>query len=228
MDDIDLDDEVFEGRLFGWRWISVIHGPWLPVSPVIHTPSTYGPTEVERPTPGDESEWMRAMNEYLNVVDLHDWNEADQAPRILSPSKRRPEINVSDVHGFHIFRTHELAISKYASQVIGICRLGYQLPWKNNDEVPRSWEPWLADWPNQTYLSATPLLAFVELGGIVVEHDDGYRAQKVRVLKLYSPRGPKTRRLLTDKIGWPGKIERVRKFLPRRSPVKDNLRRLEA
>lgn len=217
MDQIDLDDEVFEGRLFGWRWYAALHGPWALLSPSYPRRYRFAPPEGLRPEPYDEESWLNAYRECFNLIDLHDWNYADQAPSTAS----------DDMHGFHVFSEYADVIRKYAHAAVSQCRGGYDVPWDHR-KVPHSWQPFLKDWPDVSRLSTTPVLAFVEMSGIVVEHEIGYRAQKVRPVRLYSTAGPKTRTLLADKLGWPDQIHRVRKFFTHSNPAESNLRRLEA
>lgn len=51
------------------------------------------------------------------------------------------------------------------------------------------------------------VLAKVELGGIVVEHEKGYRSEKIRIVELHHPNGdPKVRQNLGVALGWPFEI----------------------
>lgn len=55
--------------------------------------------------------------------------------------------------------------------------------------------------------SGTTALAKVELGGVVVEHEEGYRSQKFRVHELYVPLVHVDERIaLADAVGWPFEI----------------------
>lgn len=220
MEQIDLEDEVMEGRVYGWRWYAALHGPWLLISPTIPHRHRHAPPKQLAPEPGDEASWLHSFREHFNVADLHDWSYSDVAPRVD---------DAPYPHGFHVFSKYNDVIRKYAPCALSNCRGGFRVPptWDAN-KVPASWRPWLKDWPDIDRLGATPVLAFVEMSGIIVEHEIGYRAQKVRPVRLFSTAGPKTRRLLADKLGWPDTIRRVRKFNSYPNPVESNLRRLEA
>lgn len=221
MDQIGLDDEVMEGRLFGWRWFAALHGPWFLISPTIPHRQKYAPPASLKPEARDKEAWLDAYRGHFNVIEMHDWSYSHEAPQLND--------DFSNLRGFHVFREYDHAIRRYAPTALSNCRGGYRVPptW-DSDNVPRSWKPWLMDWPNSDRLTATPILAFVEMSGIIVEHEVGYRVQKIRPVSLYSTASAKIRRLLADQLGWPDEIMRVRKFTSYKNPAESNLRRLEA
>lgn len=46
----------------------------------------------------------------------------------------------------------------------------------------------------------------VSLSGTVIEHEKGYRAQKLEILSMYAEVNNSRRRGIANKLGWPGKV----------------------
>lgn len=56
------------------------------------------------------------------------------------------------------------------------------------------------------HVANVAVIAKIELGGIVVEHDDGYRSEKSRIVSLMMTEGPEFRENMARHLGWPFEI----------------------
>lgn len=57
--------------------------------------------------------------------------------------------------------------------------------------------------------SSTFIFARVELGGVVIEHEVGYRAQRQRIMDLYAGPGRSACRRLEQNLGWPFEVQQM-------------------
>lgn len=208
---INDDEEVFEGQLFGWRWFAFFPGPDLLVSPTFSMNREVSPFS-------SNSASVETVKSLYHTYDTLDWNEADRAPEMHSR------------HGFWVFDTYAGSIAKYTPTIYADCKTPYLMP-GSVKEVPEGWDSLTIHSPwgtlRRVIFKAIPVLGFVEMSGIVVEHEHGYRAQRVRIVKLYSPERKNKRNRLAEALGWPDEIRRVRKFFDYKNPVETDLRRLE-
>lgn len=54
--------------------------------------------------------------------------------------------------------------------------------------------------------TGVPVMAKIEIGGIVVEHEHGYRSERSRVIELYMFAGEEVRANVAQQLGWPFEI----------------------
>lgn len=217
-DEILLDEDVYEGRTFGWRWFAFLPGPDLMVPPII--PYRKSAESVKSYAPEDDTvdEWRRALGQYFYTYDLFDWSTAHA----------QPTLKPACLNGFHVFRDYKHAVRRYTAPTIASCRAGFRIPWAM-EGWPVEWQQFLVgDWVKSHDINGVPVLGFVELSGTIVEHDDGYRAEKLRLIKLYSPASKAERQALSERIGWLETLPAVRRHRNIKNPLTDNLRKLEA
>lgn len=55
--------------------------------------------------------------------------------------------------------------------------------------------------------TSPPVLAKIEVGGVVVEHENGYRSEKSRIVDLMMFAHEKARHSMAECLGWPFEIE---------------------
>lgn len=121
-------------------------------------------------------------------VDLFDWTHADEAPEIGDPDNW-VQSYYPKPHNEYV-NLHDPGADKglYAFKTLELSR-----------EYIRNlnWKP-------------TVVFAKVQLAGVVVEHENGYRAQKTRIVELYCEStgsngltSDADRDLLASRLGWP-------------------------
>lgn len=221
MDEIALEEDVYEGRLFGWRWFAIAHGPNSLVAPMQTVKREFFIDEVRDEIFESCSDWTEAFPRFVNVYELFDWNESDEPPRLSWDS----------MHGFWVFTKYRDCINGYAETILRRC---------HNDSLVLSCEGLThpGHWPTvetnphsqsneKTFnIPFTPVVGFVELSGTIVEHEAGYRAERLRLISLYSLGSRHERLEIADAIGWPDEIKKIRRFLNHKDPTSSNLRRL--
>lgn len=227
--EIGHDEDIYEGKLYGWRWFTVAHGLWSVVPPMFSAKFTRDNGRFTLCTTTEGEEYFELLRNYLNVIDLFDWNQSDvppDYPRIYR-GKANEEVQRPLGHssGFHLFTSYKKAVN-YAIVPYGAKLTGLALPQNNRIRVPDTMTEHMMP-SSQLALKVTPLLAFVEASGAVVEHELGYRAHLLRIVDLYSDGRKAARAQLADNIGWPGEIKKFRKLRSLRNPTETQLRRLD-
>lgn len=224
---IEPDEDVYEGKLYGWRWFAVVHGLWIVVPPMFVTKRTRDNNRVALSAARTGERYFDLLSDYYAALDLINWNEADQPPNY----QRQQDEGVFVIpkghsSGFHLFSNYKSALG-YAVVPYDLKKSGVPLPcWHGDLNVPAEMQDHVI---GSEYLSlrVTPILAFVEASGAIVEHEKGYRAHLLRLVSLYSEGRASKRQALASRIGWPGKIQRFKKLRGIKNPTEDQLRRLE-
>lgn len=54
--------------------------------------------------------------------------------------------------------------------------------------------------------NSIPVIAKIEIGGVVVEHDEGYRSEKSRIVDLMMSAHKQARTAIAEQLGWPFEI----------------------
>lgn len=218
MGEIALSEEVYEGQLFGWRWFIAAEGPNVLVAPTMSTAKkTYTEEEQQALVFQSPSQWVDTFHKHFNTYDLFDWNEADG----------EPSMEVANGSGFWFFQDYSDCIKRYAETTLKRCRRGpLEIPYEGLF-YPEGWPTSTGPYQKKILsFPIVPVLGFVEGSGIVVEHEIGYRAQKLRIVKLFSLGWQRQRAELAERLGWPDEIKRVRKLGSYPNPATSNLRRL--
>lgn len=118
-------------------------------------------------------------------IDLLDWIVADSPPLMYAIDVRGQEGPVPDQHGIHAFHGKGQAV-KYATDFTDVWASNYTF---GGQEAERE-----------------VVMAYVELQGYVVEHEMGYRAEKIRIIELHAGGDDEHREKLANDIGWPFEI----------------------
>jgi hypothetical protein len=224
---IEHDEDIYEGKLYGWRWFMVIHGLWILTPPMFSVKRSRDNQRARLTTTSDSEEYFRLLHEYYYSLDLFDWNQSDVPPD-LARFKTQKEFVMPTGHasGFHLFADYDHAVN-YALVPYTAKQEGVALPQNPYVRPTESITPHLRRPDGSLSLKVTPVLAFVEASGAIVEHELGYRAHLIRVVSLYSDGRKRARRELADNIGWPGEIHKFRKLRKMENPSDTQLRRLD-
>lgn len=232
--EIRHDEDIYEGKLYGWRWFLVTHGLWSVVPPMFSSKRTVQANRLRLQLTRDPHEYARLLGDWFDSIDLLGWNQSDVPPdyitektlvEAMSEGKGVPRGHAS---GFHLFANYRDAVN-YANVPYTVKRSGMSLPFTGNGPPQLAEVDWLGDhlMPCGTRLQVTPLLAFVEASGAIVEHQKGYRAHLLRLVSLHTDGRKRERADLANKIGWPGEIHRYRKIWNMENPTETQLRRIE-
>lgn len=134
----------------------------------------------------DHNHWVVPGEEA--TVDLFDWTVSDEEPQIGDP--------VNWVRAF-MPPPHDEYVNLWDE---GTCKGLYCF---NNLEKAVEYITHLGaqDWP--------VVYAKVQLAGVIVEHENGYRAQMTRISELYSHQSEAGRVRLANEVGWPFEIQEL-------------------
>lgn len=228
---VEYDEDVYAGRLYGWRWFLAIEGFWVVVPPMFSTRRELN-TPIDTAVKGitDPDEFYSTIRERFGAMDLLGWNSADVIPEMASSAQVGSyQVRVGGraaMGGFHFFTDYQGALG-YGAVPYRLKCSGMPMPCHSDLLLPppESLRPYLLK--GGLYVMASPLLAFVEGAGVLVEHDKGYRAQMLRIVSLYSDKKKAERAELADNLGWPGEIGRLRKLRTIPNPSDTQLRRLD-
>jgi hypothetical protein len=173
-----------------------------------------------------QPDWDFAAD-YYDAIDLFDWNQSDIPPAIPRFEKIATAFPRGLASGYHLFTEYRDAVN-YAIVPYSLKKNGLALPLQGSPDSlpPELAEQVISDDP-YVAIGVTPLLAFVEASGAIVEHEKGYRAHLIRVVSLYSDGRKRARQELADNIGWPGEIKKYRKLRKMQNPSDTELRRLD-
>jgi hypothetical protein len=226
--EIGHDEEIYEGKLYGWRWFMVIHGLWILTSPMFAAKRSRDNSRARLTATDDSEEYFQLLRNYYFSLDLFDWNQSDVPPDLpRMKSKTEFELPTGHASGFHLFTEYGHAVN-YALVPYTVRQTGLALPHNSAVRPTESFAPHIH--PSDQgglYLNVTPVLGFVEASGAIVEHELGYRAHLLRIVSLYSDGRKRGRQELADRIGWPGEIRKYRKLRNMKNPSDTQLRRLD-
>lgn len=147
----------------------------------------------------------------LITVDLFDWSEASQAPEIESDfhiwTRTNSEYWMGEVEDWWPVSEHpnyladdEAAMKRqeiYARLRGGIHSFKEK---RHAFDYARYFRG-----PLQSF-AGVPVLAKIEISGIVVEHEHGYRSERSRIIELYMFAGDEVRARVAQQLGWPFEI----------------------
>lgn len=222
--EIEYDEDIYEGKLYGWRWFIAAHGLWQVLPPMFSARRGGSVSRMELFTTGNTEEYFEMVREHYAAIDLLDWNQSDVPPEIARGRKRGFVIPKGCSSGFHLFSDYRDAVN-YAVVPYTAKRQGLSLPINTVVNPSQVMGEHLME--DGYSLRTTPLLAFVEASGAIVEHEKGYRAHLIRIVSLYSDGRKRARQELADNIGWPGVIHKYRKLWNMKNPSDTQLRRLD-
>lgn len=226
---IEYDEDIYEGKLYGWRWFVAIHGIWQVAPPMFSVRRSRENRRFELMATSDGDRYFELLHDYFDRIDLLDWNQADHPPNLPRVTTKRSyaiiTLPTGHCSGYHLFANYRDAVN-YALIPYTVKKEGVSLPPTFRAEFPEHLSEHFKD-PMKPSLKVTPLLAFVEASGAIVEHEKGYRAHLIRIVSLYSDGRKRARQELADNIGWPGVIHKYRKLRNMKNPSDTNLRRLD-
>ena len=97
---------------------------------------------------------------------------------------------------------------KRRSELLRYCTFGGKTPIR---EVTKNYQKYdLGSPTRRTFNADFYIFSLVRISGDIVEHELGYRSKELEILKLFSFHNNTTRRAIAHKLGWPGKIHKVR------------------
>lgn len=134
-------------------------------------------------TNGDATDSTVHGTARIASVSLFDWTTADEVPEMGDPDNWYKDFTV----GGQYINLHDNGVDKglysFTTMEDAVNYIKHM-----------GWKP-------------TVLYAKVELAGVIVEHDLGYRAQMTRIVELFSDLSQSSRDLLAERLGWPFEIK---------------------